>query len=346
MNGAFDSKRIAQIQRVLQWRETEDLLEIWRANDPREWTPEAFEAMRRILKERLSEEPSRAETPSERLARAQRLLEQAEQHLNWNEPNEALAACEAALHLAPQLAEAHNWHGLILDELGRPLAAINAYEEAVRLDPSFTSAQDNLREAEREWSEGTNGSSSLVNDIEDEADEYYCSACGAQVSRADRFCPTCGANVEEIEDVTSESGLPSKAVWREFTDLEIAFFAETMRLPEEYAGYLAASDKDDMVIPAREPRVGDLKVRIIHADIIITIGNHTESRFQNVQEAILFIQDVITDKVVFYFGDGEVERYLVDELTESEKMDWGNYVWSGPLRNQQTGIDWYRPPIP
>ena len=59
MNGQFDSDRIAQIQKELQLRETEDLLEIWQVHDDRDWTPEAFEAMRRILRERLGEEPGR-----------------------------------------------------------------------------------------------------------------------------------------------------------------------------------------------------------------------------------------------------------------------------------------------
>ncbi len=45
-------ERIEGIRRTLETRETEDLLEIWQTNDRLEWTPEAFEAIQRILEER------------------------------------------------------------------------------------------------------------------------------------------------------------------------------------------------------------------------------------------------------------------------------------------------------
>ncbi len=42
-------ERIEGIRRELETRETEDLLKIWQQNDRVEWTPEAFEAIQRIL---------------------------------------------------------------------------------------------------------------------------------------------------------------------------------------------------------------------------------------------------------------------------------------------------------
>jgi hypothetical protein len=46
-----------QIHNELNLRETEDLLEIWRANDHEEWSDTAFEVIREILSERLGEVP-------------------------------------------------------------------------------------------------------------------------------------------------------------------------------------------------------------------------------------------------------------------------------------------------
>jgi preprotein translocase subunit SecD len=62
----------------------------------------------------------------------------------------ALLECETALEYSPESAEAHNLRGLILDELGRPQAAMESYQEAIRLDPTFEDARSNLRDAEIE----------------------------------------------------------------------------------------------------------------------------------------------------------------------------------------------------
>lgn len=63
---------------------------------------------------------------------------------------EALIHCEAALEVKPDSAEAHNLRGLILDLLGNSGEAIQSYREAVRLDPTFEDARQNLTEAEAE----------------------------------------------------------------------------------------------------------------------------------------------------------------------------------------------------
>ncbi len=62
----------------------------------------------------------------------------------------ALADCEQALEYRPDYAEAHNLRGLILDALGNNEEAILAYQEAIRLQPDFTDAKENLEDAEAE----------------------------------------------------------------------------------------------------------------------------------------------------------------------------------------------------
>jgi tetratricopeptide (TPR) repeat protein len=57
------------------------------------------------------------------------------------------------VRLAPDLAEAHNLRGTILDALGQKEQAIDAYQEALRLQPTFRDAQNNLHEAEAELRE-------------------------------------------------------------------------------------------------------------------------------------------------------------------------------------------------
>jgi tetratricopeptide (TPR) repeat protein len=60
------------------------------------------------------------------------------------EYEQALIECEAALELDPYLADAHNLHGILLEELHRPLEALQAYRQAIRLDPDLSEARDNL----------------------------------------------------------------------------------------------------------------------------------------------------------------------------------------------------------
>lgn len=82
-------------------------------------------------------------------------LEEAENHLDqaltsWeaNDLESALRECEQAIWLAPDLAQAHNLKGVILEELDRREEAIAAYREAVHLDASFRDAKRNLSGAE------------------------------------------------------------------------------------------------------------------------------------------------------------------------------------------------------
>ena len=88
------------------------------------------------------------------LSQAVHYLEQAYASEDPDDFQEALEECDAAIDLDPGLAEAHNLRGMILDELGRKEEALAAYREALRLDPSFQEASDNLYDLEDELEEG------------------------------------------------------------------------------------------------------------------------------------------------------------------------------------------------
>jgi uncharacterized RDD family membrane protein YckC len=81
-------------------------------------------------------------------------LEQAYTAEERHELETALRECELALQFAPDCAEAHNLRGLILEGLSRKEESLAAYREAVRLDPAFQEAQENLHEAEAELEAG------------------------------------------------------------------------------------------------------------------------------------------------------------------------------------------------
>jgi tetratricopeptide (TPR) repeat protein len=66
----------------------------------------------------------------------------------------ALDECATAIRLDPGFADAHNLRGVILDSLEQKEEAIRAYHEAIRLDPAFKEAIENLRDIERELLEG------------------------------------------------------------------------------------------------------------------------------------------------------------------------------------------------
>lgn len=77
-------------------------------------------------------------------------LEQAYACEQSNELERALLECDLAVQFDPTCAEAHNLRGIVLEGLGQKAQALAAYREAVRLDPAFSEAQENLAEAEAE----------------------------------------------------------------------------------------------------------------------------------------------------------------------------------------------------
>ena len=63
---------------------------------------------------------------------------------------EGLDNCDQALEYLPESAEAHNLRGLLLDSLGKVKDAMEEYREALRIDPNYQDAKDNLADAEAE----------------------------------------------------------------------------------------------------------------------------------------------------------------------------------------------------
>ena len=59
-----------------------------------------------------------------------------------------LQMCDSVLASEPNLAVAHNLRGMVLEDLKRPEEAMAAYREALRLEPSFSDAQENLSDLE------------------------------------------------------------------------------------------------------------------------------------------------------------------------------------------------------
>ena len=57
---------------------------------------------------------------------------------------ESIDACETAVSLAPGDAEAHNFLGISLDELGRLEEAVSSYKRAISLNADFAEAHNNL----------------------------------------------------------------------------------------------------------------------------------------------------------------------------------------------------------
>lgn len=176
----------------------------------------------------------------------------------------------------------------------------------------------------------------------EEADEYVCSTCGGDVAADDKVCPHCGANVEEIEEAPAEPGSAQPPA-HTFSIREINFLKEADRLPEACVAALTPRADEQLVLPAVEPKVGDIVIRFIYSEVIVSVGPHTEGRFRSTSDAVDFIDEVVANRIIFHFVDGEAEVFRADDLDDADEIDWSYYVWSGPLRNLRTGIDWYRP---
>jgi len=62
----------------------------------------------------------------------------------------ALRHCDAALRIAPSLADAHNLRAIVLEEMGREDEALGAYRRAIVVEPNSEEAIRNLLDLERE----------------------------------------------------------------------------------------------------------------------------------------------------------------------------------------------------
>jgi len=142
----MDAIHREEIRRNLDLRETEDLLEIWQENDLEEWDAEVFEIVKTILLERLGEVP-----PQSVYNQVEQILDRAERYLDAGELGNALSECERAIQMAPDSARAYNDRGVARDEMGQLEMAIADYQEAIRLDPEFDEAWENLKSAEQSF---------------------------------------------------------------------------------------------------------------------------------------------------------------------------------------------------
>ena len=84
---------------------------------------------------------------------AKQLLDQAFEFADDGETEKALAECEIAKPLMPDLAIAYNYLGLILQTLEQLESAIDSYDKAIQLNPHFYAARENLANARVAWEE-------------------------------------------------------------------------------------------------------------------------------------------------------------------------------------------------
>lgn len=177
------------IYQELRLQDTEQLLEIWQNNDREAYTDEAFEAVRRILRQRMGSDlplqgapgmggpdprareylppPELRDRPEvQRLRReigAQRKrrleaeieahLDTARQYDDQDRLQEALAEYDWVIQKAPRRAEIHHARGLLLEDLDRLDEALAAYRQASMLAPEDTEISQDLERASFEQAE-------------------------------------------------------------------------------------------------------------------------------------------------------------------------------------------------
>lgn len=78
---------------------------------------------------------------------AKQYLDQALENLYNNEPGKMQEEIDLAKGTLPGIAIAHNYLGLVLQASGQLESAIDAYLEAIQLNPRFYAARENLRNA-------------------------------------------------------------------------------------------------------------------------------------------------------------------------------------------------------
>ena len=176
----------------------------------------------------------------------------------------------------------------------------------------------------------------------DEDDGYVCSVCGGDVAVDDKICPHCGADVAEIEETPAD---PAGEESPEFslTIRELSFLNEAERLQQDWASSIRPGKGERLILPAHEPKVGDITIQFFQTGMIVSVGNHTQGRYTVVSDAVDFVGDVVSDQVIFHFVEGRVEAIRAEEVDDAAAKRGGYYVWSGPLRDQRSGIEWYRP---
>lgn len=186
-----------QIRDNLSLKETDELLEIWQKGDAAEWSAEAFELIREILKERLGYLP-----PQSTAVQVLEILDSVERHLDNYELGRALRECERALELDPNSAPAYNYRGEIHEEMGQLGKAIADYQQAVRLDPDLEEALLNLSSLEADIEEEF-----LESAVKQRLDRALDHAHDGETERALEECETAGRSLPNISAAYNYLGL-------------------------------------------------------------------------------------------------------------------------------------------
>ena len=150
MNSTARDDAIRQIESRLEHRDTQDLLHIWRTEARREWSEDGLRAIANILTRRLGALPPQAETDDQRHARARHRLALADAEERANRSRRAWQHTQAALDIAPELADVHAAAGQHWDRRGDLAAAIRSYRQALRLNPNLDEARESLAGAEED----------------------------------------------------------------------------------------------------------------------------------------------------------------------------------------------------
>lgn len=141
----MDETLRGNIKRKLSERDTSDLAQIWQEQNTDEWEPETFGIIKEILIDRLGSVP---ELSADKMLPL--LFDELDELLENKEYARGLEVCEQAVKLAPENSRALNYRGLFLDYLGKKEEALADYKNAVRVDPDFEDARDNLYSLQEE----------------------------------------------------------------------------------------------------------------------------------------------------------------------------------------------------
>ena len=144
----MDDLQVDSIQRELNLRETEDLVEIWQEHDKAKWSESAFEAIRLILLKRTGEVPL-----FEDKEEADKFIKLAEGFIEANQLDKAMQQSDLAIKSAPHYGDAYFCKGTILDEMGELENAIEYYKKALNFSPDLADAKRDLRWAIKELSQ-------------------------------------------------------------------------------------------------------------------------------------------------------------------------------------------------
>lgn len=141
----MSENRREQIKTRFLSQDTKTLLDIWQNGRDDEWDEGAFEVVKEILVQRLGFAP-----PQSNEIVVSKILEQVDDNLNNGELDKAITACQTAIQLMPAAAPAYHSLGKAYDLLGQLENALTNYQKAVRLDPEFQAAWDDLSAVEYE----------------------------------------------------------------------------------------------------------------------------------------------------------------------------------------------------